>query len=185
MAVLYGPSTDVEEPRLERLPQNYLATVTALLLESIHFQTAVKGWLMARRLPFGGVLPTLMPGSLRADDVWLLALAAAPPGEPASFELRAPSVAQLVAFLEQVDPSELVGFACHASPARRARQLSLPASLRRIELAYPAPSTLYAGELAGASVLVTQPKDPRELLSIHCDFAQLAVVDRWFAANRP
>jgi hypothetical protein len=183
VVVLYGPSTDAEEPSLERLPQNYLATVTDLLLESVQFETAVKGSLTARRLTCTEVLPTLVPGSLRADDVWLLALA--PPREPASFELRVPNVAQLVSFLEQVDPSQVVGFACHASPARRARQLPLPTSLRRIELAYPAPATLYVGELAGASVLVTQPNDPRELFTIHCDSAQLAAVDGWFATNRP
>ena len=97
VAVLYGPSTDAEGPGLERLPQNYLATVTALLLESVQFETVVKGTLTVRGLLRPEVLPSLLPGSVCLDEAWLLACS--PPSEPTLFELRASSVAQVVELL--------------------------------------------------------------------------------------
>ncbi len=182
VAVLYGPSTDAEGPGLERLPQNYLATVTALLLESVQFETVVKGTLTVRGLLRPEVLPSLLPGSVCLDEACLLACS--PPSEPTLFELRASSVAQVVELLKQIE-GEVVGFALHSAPVRRARQLELPASLRRLELGYPMPCTLYFGELAGAPVLVTRPREARDPLEIRCDSAHVAAVDQWFASNRP
>lgn len=198
LCVVYGPSTDVDDRLVEPLGSTYLAGVASAILESVRLATRWNGSLIASLSALDDVFRCLMPGSKRSGSCWLLAqerqsrLPANPaaetvdqPDEPAHFDVRAPSLSALVALFDRLAGERLTGWTAHVAPARRARRVPLPKTLRRWTLEQPFEHELYVGSLEGVPVIVVEPADPRELVAVHCEVADLPAVDRWFATHRP
>jgi hypothetical protein len=183
LLTVHGPSTDADEP-CERMASRYVATVAEILLEHVRFGTPAIGRLGMRfpapeALGLEPVLPSILPGSLRASDVWLLANLGTSLGPVMYFDVRATTWEAVVELLVRLGDS-LTEWSAHVAPLRFARSVPLPASLHRFRLEGQAPHTLYAGRLDGVPVLIDEPTSADKRIAIHADRVHLPLIDRWF-----
>jgi hypothetical protein len=173
---VWGPTTDAgDDDRIELCSESCVRYLVTQLLDRCEAPVWALVSLSEPQLPTA--LDHLVPGARRLEDVWLLPVGAD------RFEIRAPSVKTVVAFLEEVACRQLTSWQVFGQPNRRTKRTHWLQGMRRIPIAGPVSGTLHAGDVAGVPLLATQA-DGDEEVALRFDIEHSASIEHLLSTGR-